>query len=217
MRNFTHLSLIISIFYNLAFSSLMAQIDSKGPVLDSIIQLDPYFSHHVFIVEKATHKIYLLKEDNAGYRFISSFNIATGENSGDKSYQGDHRTPEGIFFIEDFLPQKKLLETRGEQGKIYGVGAFTLDFPNPVDLFRKKTGGGIWIHSTDDESRIAKGLDSQGCVVTKNLDLVDLSKYIELNKTPVIITHEMKYISPETHQLKKKELLDFLDSWLTSW
>ncbi len=49
-----------------------------------------------------------------------------------------------------------------------------MNYPNPIDQRLKKTGGGIWLHSTNDETRIEKGLDSRGCVVAANNDLKEI-------------------------------------------
>jgi murein L,D-transpeptidase YafK len=54
-------------------------------------------------------------------------------------------------------------------------------------------------------------------VVTANNDLVELSKYIELYKTPLIIVQDMVYLNQTTHEALKNAVKQSLDNWLTAW
>lgn len=204
--------LIFSFFIFL--SSIQASNNQYPSVL---LQMDSFFSHHVIIAEKSTHQLYLYENNNGLPNLVKIYQMATGKKSGDKLFQGDHRTPEGIYFLVDFLTHQDLLKRHGEQGKIYGVGAFVLDYPNPIDAKEGKTGGGIWLHSTNDETRIEKGLDSRGCIVTANNHLIDISKYIELHRTPMIVVHDLTYLNEEAWKTKKEKINSTLQTWLTAW
>lgn len=181
------------------------------------IHLNSFFSHYVVLVEKSTHTMFLYEKYHNTFRIIEEFSIATGQKKGDKLKENDQRTPEGIFWIEDFLSAEKLFKTSGKDAEMYGRGAFTLNFPNPMDKINKKTGSGIWIHATNNEKRIDLGLDSKGCVVIKNDHLVKLSQYLELHKTPILIVHELTYLSSAIMDEKKKDLLMFLQTWNEAW
>ena len=148
---------------------------------------------------------------------IKSYDMATGKIKGDKQFSGDHKTPEGIYTLRSFIPQKKLLQRYGKEGEIYGIGAFTLDYPNSMDLINKKTGGGIWLHSTNDETRIAKGLDSRGCVVIANDHLKDISNYLEMNKTTFIIVDKISYLKKEVWLNERMTIKTKLQKWLEAW
>ena len=143
--------------------------------------------------------------------------MATGKKTGNKLFQGDHRTPEGIYFFTEFIPRQKLLKQYGKEGEIYGVGAFVTDYPNPIDRLNKKTGHGIWLHSTNDETRIEKGLDSRGCVVTSNQHLIDISSYIELHRTLLVIVHNLSYLEAQVWNKTRNTLQTTLQNWLSSW
>lgn len=184
---------------------------------ENLIQLDSYFTHHVLVAEKATHKLYLFENKGGLPQLVKTYQMATGKKSGDKIFQGDHRTPEGVYQFIDFLTHEDLLKRHGKQGEIYGVGAFVMNYPNPMDAREGKTGGGIWLHSTNDETRIDKGLDSRGCIVSANKDLIDISKYIELDRTKVVVVHELNWMAKETYLSRKKEILDGLETWRASW
>lgn len=200
-------------------SPLYAQnISATGKVFPApLLMLDSFFAHHVLVAEKSTHSLHLFKNNEGMPELIRSYQVATGKKSGDKSTEGDFKTPEGIYNFTEFLTKKQLLAQTGPQGVIYGAGAFVTDFPNPIDVRLGKTGSGIWLHSTNDETRIDKGLDSRGCVVTANSDLIDISKYLELNKTPIIIVQDLIYLNEKTFDTQKSEIKKVVDSWLTAW
>ena len=182
-----------------------------------ILQLSRYFSHHVIIAEKSTHSLYLYKNNNGLPKLVKQYKMATGKNIGDKIFKGDYRTPEGIYHFTRFLTHQDLLERHGTLGEIYGVGAFVMNYPNPIDIQQGKTGGGIWLHSTNDEMRIGKGLDSRGCIVTHNDELINLAKYIELNKTSIIVVHELNYAKKNLWEQERNGINAFLKKWLDTW
>ncbi len=182
-----------------------------------LLMLDDDFAHHVIIAEKSTHSLYLFKSQNGKPTLVNKYPMATGKKAGDKLFQGDHRTPEGVYSFTDFLTHQELLDRHGKQGQIYGVGAFVMNYPNPIDKRNGKTGGGIWLHSTNDETRIDKGLDSRGCVVATNSNLIELSKFIELNRTPMIVVQNLNYLEKTAWLNQRTSLNDALEQWLTGW
>lgn len=182
-----------------------------------LLHLDSYFTHHILVAEKATHTLYLFRNNDSYPELVKSYHMATGERSGDKLFEGDYRTPEGTFFFTEFLPHQQLVDNFGDEGLIYGVGAFVMNYPNPVDRIRQKTGGGIWLHSTNDETRIDKGLDSRGCIVTANKHLVDISKHIELERTMIVVVENLNWLSQQAWLNKRNKLLETVEDWRVSW
>ena len=183
----------------------------------NILMMDEKFAHHVLLVEKATHKLHVYENAASEPRLVKTFNMATGKFKGDKSTNGDHKTPEGIYTIYEFLSKEELLKRHGNYAKIYGSGAFPMDYPNFIDERAKKTGGGIWLHSTDDDNRISKGLDSRGCVVVQNQDLKDISQFIELDHTPIIVVQDVHFLSKTTWERNRKDINDAVQKWSTAW
>lgn len=183
----------------------------------NILMMDQRFAHHVLLVEKATHKLHLYENNGSIPKLIKTFNTATGKLKGDKSSSGDHKTPEGIYTIYEFLSKQELLRRHGKYAEIYGSGAFPMDYPNFIDQREGKGGGGIWLHSTDDDNRISKGLDSRGCVVVQNQDLKDISQFIELNHTPIIVVQDIMYLSKQTWERNRKDLSDTVMKWAKAW
>lgn len=182
-----------------------------------VYQIDPYFGHHVILAEKATSTLKLFKHDDGFIDAIKSYPIATGLIPGDKRIQGDKKTPEGIYITRQFLSSEDLTKRYGNYGKMYGAGAFTLSYPNPYDQLLGKTGGGIWLHSTDDEERISKKLDSKGCVVVDDKNLAEISKYIDLNNTVFVIVDQITYLDKSNWTKNKNEFLALINDWKTGW
>lgn len=183
----------------------------------NILMMDGNFSHHVILVEKSTHQLHVF-ENNATYpRLVKSFSIASGKIKGDKGVSGDHKTPEGIYTLEDFYSKEELKRRHGDYAKIYGAGAFPMNYPNFMDQRARKSGGGIWLHSTDDDNRISKGLDSKGCVVVQNADLKEIGQYIELQHTPIIVVQDIYHLNRKTWERNRKDIHDAVEKWATAW
>ena len=138
------------------------------------------------IVEKSTHRLFFYE----GERLVKSVKVTTGKKRGDKQIEDDLKTPEGVYFLTEFLEDEELLAK-------YGARAIVLDYPNPVDKFQGKTGYGIWVHGTDDPPRLERPYDSRGCVVMLNSDVVELSEMVALNSTPVVIVENLEFASRE--------------------
>lgn len=210
----------LTIGLGLGFSSSIqtafGQADAEFMPLN-VIQMEDTYTHHILVAEKSTHTLYLYQNNQGIPKLINKLQMVSGKKAGDKTFQGDHRTPEGIYFLTEFIPRESLLERYGKEGEIYGVGAFVMDYPNPIDKRTGKTGGGIWIHSTNDETRIDKGLDSRGCLVIANKDLKDLSQYLELNRTLVVVVHDINYWHKSTWDAERKKVLNSFNSWVTAW
>lgn len=99
-----------------------------------------------------------------------------GENEGDKRVEGDLKTPEGVYFVRGKIQVPLDFE-------MYGNHAYVLNYPNPIDILRKKTGGGIWIHSKGNPIASQR---TQGCVAIDLDDIKVLDKYLKAG-TPVVI------------------------------
>ena len=81
-------------------------------------------------------RAFLFFEKKSPLKLKYSFPCVTGQLAGDKQELNDLRTPEGIYFVEYKIAS-------GLDFKEYGGIAYTLNYPNPVDRLRGKTGHGI--------------------------------------------------------------------------
>ena len=217
MRNLISKALSFTLLLSMPLTSAFAEAPNNVTPAP-LLMMDNFFAHHVLVAEKSTHALHLYKNVDGRPELVRTYQIATGKKAGDKETEGDFRTPEGIYNFVDFLTNKQLLAQSGPEAAIYGAGAFVTDYPNVIDKnILKKTGSGIWLHSTNDETRIEKGLDSRGCVVTANSELMDVSKYLELNKTPIVIVQDLLYLNEKTYITQRDELKKLVDNWLEAW
>ncbi|MCB9091173.1 MAG: L,D-transpeptidase family protein [Halobacteriovoraceae bacterium] len=216
IRRFVIFWVFISIPYG--FTQDKNEQGSPAFHVSNLIQLDPLFTNYVLLVEKKNLKIHIYKNNHGTPERVASFPIATGKVPGDKFIEGDKKTPEGVYQLYRFYNANELIQMYGDYGKIYGIGAFVLNYPNTYDSKLGKTGGGIWLHATDDDSRIEKGLDSRGCVVVTGENLKKISHYINLDlKTPIIVTEDIQYWDDKTFTNYKAELNNFVNNWVKTW
>ena len=212
MINKLFFSVLSAVLFNV---QAFAQVQDYVP--SNLLMLDSVFNHHVLLVEKSTHTLSVYENDKGAPKLVQKFKIASGKNKGDKGREGDRKTPEGIYTLTEFLSDTVLKQRHGDMAKMYGVGAFTTDYPNLMDQRAQKTGSGIWLHSTDDATRIDKGLDSRGCVVVNDFDLKQVSKYLDMGNTQIIIVQDVHYLARSTWERNRNELAKVIDDWGQAW
>ncbi|HKL78475.1 MAG TPA: L,D-transpeptidase family protein, partial [Gammaproteobacteria bacterium] len=160
------------------------------------------------LVAKDAGTAYLLESDGNRPRVVKRFsNILMGANGGDKLFEGDKRTPEGVYYIQRYIPPKEL-------AAIYGDGAFPLNYPNIVDRIEDKTGYGIWLHGVDEDAE--NKTSTQGCVAFNNAKLNELKQVLDIG-TPVVITKQADFLKPERYRDRRQELMDRFQGFLTAW
>src|SRR5665213_1176069 len=143
------------------------------------------FSHYAFLVDKKARTLTVWQSAGDKIKAVESFAIDLGAHPGDKTAEGDSKTPEGIYFFQRSMDGKKL------DYSSYGEHIFTTDYPNFFDRLEKKTGRGIWLHAIPDSTSLQRG--SHGCVVVRNKVIEGLAKYIELKRTPMIVVDQVEY------------------------
>lgn len=177
----------------------------------AFVNLGHSSSTYAFVVEKLHHRLTVFRvTEDKKYEIVQTFRAITGKDPGDKLSRGDFRTPEGIYFVTGSIDGNQLPPK-------YGKMAFTLDYPNIYDQRRRKSGYGIWLHATDDPSRLLKPFDTEGCVALRNEDIVELAKYITPFETPVVITKEMTTGSHEEVTAPAKPAVEMIEAWRKSW
>jgi len=166
---------------------------------------------YVVVVDTSQSRLYLFKNENGAPRLTEDFYISIGKNGADKSKEGDKRTPLGVYFVNSFLSPSKLPD-------YYGSGAYPINYPNQWDRHLKRTGYGIWLHGNPLDSFSRPPLASDGCVTINNRDFEHLMKFIDTDgTTPVIITQNMEWTTPEKVETVRNELSDQLDKWKRDW
>lgn len=157
-------------------------------------------------MDKKKRDFYLISVGNDVPTVILKTNdVILGENGGDKSLEGDKKTPSGIYYIKNFIPDKKL-------PAIYGYGAFPLNYPNIADRIQRKTGSGIWIHGRQEGNKEY----TEGCVVLNNDYIKDLYSR-NIAGTPVVISDQLDFLDEYNYNLEKAWWLKYLNEYLKSW
>jgi len=137
---------------------------------------------------------------------LRKLTCATGQAQGDKTREGDKRTPEGVYFVEDKVPGKLDFE-------LYGDRAFSLNFPNPVDRLKGKTGHGIWIHGRGKQ---LVSQDTRGCVALTAQDIKSLDGQIP-SGTPVIIAKKLTWSKDTAGDPVAQHLAERVRQWASDW
>lgn len=167
------------------------------------------FSEYAFIADKEKKTLTIWRKNKKGPEFVEAHPMDIGRKQGDKTREGDLRTPEGIYFVQEHL------EGPGLNFEEYGNRAFPLDYPNFFDRKQNKTGSGIWLHAVPDTTSLFRG--SRGCVVVRNEIVDHIKSKIVVKKTPVIIMDEIKFIKETDLEKKSLAAKEWLENWRQSW
>jgi murein L,D-transpeptidase YafK len=164
----------------------------------------------VILVEKNTKTLFLFSSVQGKLTPAKSYPCLVGKNIKDKEKTGDMATPEGVYYLVEFIPPNKLSEN-------YGMGAFVLNYPDFLDKKEGKTGDGVWLHGHDPRKKLEEVQSSKGCVVMSNDHLRELSTMIKLGTTPIVIVDKVVFRSAESQKKLAQELLAFTASWQKAW
>ena len=123
---------------------------------------------------------------------VSEYPVVLGKRRGPKRYEGDLRTPEGLYFVSKKQPHPRWR---------YFIG---IDYPNAEDERRyeealtsrqlpifdgipPRIGNGLGIHGNDKPREQAAGEDwTQGCIAMRNRDIATLYRLVDRG-TPVLL------------------------------
>lgn len=129
------------------------------------------------VVNKTDRKMMLLHHD----RVLEQYDIQLGfAPVGHKTFEGDGRTPEGIYTIDRRNPNSKFHLSVG------------ISYPNELDRMRaqemgKSPGGDIFIHGQQDPRKFLKHDWTWGCISVKNKEIEDVYAMVR-DGTPILIT-----------------------------
>ena len=166
---------------------------------------------YALLVDKKNQRIALYHSSPDGPQLLKYYRCTTGKNNnGSKSREGDLKTPNGIYFFKSVMEDEQLPPE-------YGVRAFPMDYPNDYDRLLNKSGHGIWLHAVNEDRRVEISYDTKGCVVVTNNDILELSKYITLNKTPIIVDDSILTTTPSELKREREEILRFVNDWADAW
>jgi len=196
----------LSISSLLVNASAYGYKSSSGLVPSAFLRWPETGSKYAILVDKASQKVFLYRKGSLFSPF-RVYQASTGENDVPKIRLNDKRTPEGIYFFIKYIPDRYLAPR-------YGVMAFPIDYPNPVDKKDGKNGYGIWFHGLN---KPLKPRDTNGCIAMTNKDIRELSKYVALHETPIIISSRIRMVDPETLERESRFFEDLIERWRRDW
>jgi len=176
-----------------------------GTVPSQFLQLAPR-SRHAIAVDTSRARLYLFENTPGGLKLLADYYISVGRLGIDKTAEGDLRTPLGIYYVTSNLDPKSLKD-------FYGAGALPINYPNPYDARRGKTGGGIWLHGTPPSQFARAPKATDGCVVLANPDLERIIRTVEVRTTPVVIASSLRWVPQQSVQADARTFTDALSAW----
>ncbi|MEY3613978.1 MAG: hypothetical protein RJB14_3700 [Pseudomonadota bacterium] len=183
----------------------------QGKIPTALTYLSPQQTY-VAAVDASKSRLYWF-ENRSGpdgrlqLHLVKETYISVGINGVGKGKEGDGKTPLGVYFIQRHLPGESLPD-------LFGVGALTLNYPNAVDVMRKKTGSGIWLHGTPSAQYARAPESTDGCVVLSNPEMRRLLQMPDLRMTPVILAEELEWGNAEQAMQTWDAFKPTLDKWL---
>lgn len=160
----------------------------------------------LFVVDKEEQSLVVFS-NKSPLRKEYDWKVTTGEVQGDKKKEGDLKTPEGIYFLEN-----KIIDNLDYE--LYGEMALTLNYPNPVDKIQDRTGFGIWLHG---RGREVVPFDTEGCVAMDMEYMLKLEEKVDLQRTPVIIARSATWDQQEQDNETTREINRLSREWARAW
>lgn len=161
---------------------------------------------YALIVDARRSRLYVYENAGGTLKFLTDYYVSQGKLGVNKLREGDQKTPVGVYYITSRLGGAKL-------PNFYGAGALPINYPNDWDRVNGRSGSGIWLHGTPPDSYSRPPLSSDGCVVLTNQDLNKLFASIEIGKTPVVISENVKFISRAEWEDDRSDATRLLESW----
>ncbi|AVO42993.1 hypothetical protein C6571_01440 [Simplicispira suum] len=163
-------------------------------------------TRHAIAVDASRSRLYLFENGKQGLRLVADYYASVGKLGIEKEFEGDQRTPLGVYYITSRLDAKQLAD-------LYGSGALPLNYPNALDLRRGKTGSGIWLHGTPSTQFSRAPQATDGCVAIANPDLERILNTVEPRSTPVVISSQLHWVTPQGVVGERQAFNQVLDAW----
>jgi murein L,D-transpeptidase YafK len=163
-------------------------------------------SRYAIAVDASRSRLYLLENSDKGLQLVADYYVSVGKSGIGKVSEGDARTPLGVYYVTSKLDPKTLKD-------FYGAGALPINYPNPYDVRRGKTGSGIWLHGTPPQQYARAPLASDGCVVMANPDLKQLLRKVQIGATPVVTAPSLKWISRAQADKEAQSFTSAIAAW----
>ncbi len=167
--------------------------------------------HNVFMVDKGRSRMFVYERDDSGnFQRVADEYVVTGAKAGDKQFEGDKRTPNGIYRFVDKLSGSGL-------DRKYGPVAFPIDYPNSLDQLNHKNGNGIWMHGFDVGVGRRPPRDTRGCFALPNDRLQAMSQHVRLGDSWVVVGENFVFSDEDARQQQLDNVRSSIDAWRKDW
>ena len=150
----------------------------KKPNLAEQYKMDSSF----ILIRKSEFNLYTVDKNG---EILATYSCALGKNAGQKEKEGDMKTPDGIFRIDEIIDASSwthdFKDGKGEIKGAYGPWFISLDTNN----LSGGRWGGIGIHGTHAPESIGTRV-SEGCIRLTNNDIVKLKQFAKVGMQVVI-------------------------------
>jgi len=165
---------------------------------------------NVILVDLSQSRLYVMSNQSGIPKLTSDYFVSMGRGGPSKEKSGDLKTPLGVYFVQNYIPQEQLADK-------YGAGAYPLNYPNAWDRMQGRTGSGIWLHGTRSGTYNRPPLASEGCVVLPNRNLLKVGARITQGETPVIIGENIQWLSQQQWREQSQQYHQRVQGWVNDW
>lgn len=166
----------------------------------------PSTTRHAIAVDASRSRLYLFQNGPDGLRLIADHYASIGKLGPEKSFEGDQRTPLGVYYITSRLDAHQLTD-------FYGAGALPLNYPNEYDRRLGRTGSGIWLHGVPSDSYARSPESTDGCVALANPELQSILDQVQPRTTPVVIARSLQWVTPTKVEPQRRSLQNMIEGW----
>lgn len=172
---------------------------------------------YAILVDASSSRLFVFENHDGTPKYVTDHYVTVGKLGTEKQREGDQRTPLGVYFVDSHMSRPQLDKTFGTQADLYGVGAWPISYPNEMDKREGRTGHGIWLHGSPSETYSRAPQASNGCVVLTNPEMLNVSDFLQIGTTPVVIVPKVEWLSAAEWQERHQAALHLLDNWRESW
>jgi len=174
-----------------------AEKSNTGFVPAELIQLGSNVSE-VLLIDLSKSTLFEFVADKTSPTLIRQHYIASGKAGFGKRFEGDNKTPLGVYKLTGYRSDESLPD-------LYGSGALMLDYPNALDQHYGRTGSGIWLHGVPHGQRSRAPRSSEGCVTMSNDHFTRLQQRVSIADSRIVMSDRINWIS-QTQQLQDQAI-----------
>ena len=159
-------------------------------------------------MDTARSRLFVFANRDGEPRYVTDFYISLGKNGVEKRREGDQKTPLGVYTI---------VSVEGEASRLLRPRRLPDQLPQRMGQAARRNGYGIWLHGTPSETYSRPPRATDGCVALTNEDLRRLARYVDVGRTPVVISEGVEWVAPERWQESRREFLAAFEQWRADW